>query len=507
MNKGTIYLVGAGPGDPELITVRGRRLIERADVIVYDRLVPTRLLDAAGKDAELIYVGKSPERHTLSQAEINELLVSRASEGAKVVRLKGGDPFIFGRGGEEALAAAEANVPFEVVPGVTAAVAAAACAGIPVTHRKIASEITFVTGHEDPEKGFSQLDFASLASRRGTLAFYMGVGNLESICRSLIENGMAVDTPAAAIQQGATPWQRTITGTLETLAGQVRDEKLHPPAIVIIGRVVSLRDRLRWFEDRPLFARYVLVTRARSQSASLVERLERLGARVVQMPAIRIEPPDDPEPLTQAAIRAGRYDWIVFTSVNGVNAFFGTLGRTGADARSLGNARVCAIGPATAERLERSGIRPDAQPARALTAEIAAALEAAGMTSGDSVLCPRADIAPPDLPDALKAKGAVVEEVIAYRTVPDGSGAAEVQRRIEAGEIDWITFTSASTVRNFFSFVDPAVVSRALVKPASIGPVTSAALGEFGLSPAVEAKSHTIGGLLDAMMNAAVRGH
>lgn len=502
MSEGRVYLVGAGPGDPGLITVRGRELLARADVVVYDHLVSPRLLSSARADAELIYVGKQAGRHTLAQEEISALLVARAAGGAAVVRLKGGDPFVFGRGGEEALALVEAGIGFEVVPGVTAGVAAPACAGIPATHRNLACGLGLVTGHEAPDKPGADLDFGALARWRGTLVFYMGVANLPTICRSLTEHGLSGETPAAIVQWGTTARQKVLVGTVGSLPARAAEAGLGPPAVIVIGEVVRLREKLAWFERRALFGRRIVVTRARAQASALVERLEGLGAEVIEVPTIRIEPLADTGPLDEAAADPAACDWIVFTSANGVDAYFAALARAGRDARALSANRVCVIGPATAERLGRFGLRADLQPPKFVSSAIVEALAAAADLAGLRVLCCRADIAPPDLVEALAARGAVVRDVAAYRTVCDDSGAERAGELLAADEVDWITFTSSSTVSNFFAAVDCEAVRRCRAKPASIGPSTSAALRRLGLAPAVQADVHTIDGLVEAILAA-----
>ena len=501
MSAGCIYLVGAGPGDPGLITVRGMDLLLQADVVVYDYLASPRLLNNVRPDAEVIYVGKQAGQHTLKQDEINALLVDKAHTGAMVVRLKGGDPFVFGRGGEEALAAVEAGVPFEVVPGITAGVAAAAYAGIPVTHRKLASNLGLVTGHEAPDKADSDLDFDALAKWRGTLVFYMGVSNLDPICRSLTERGLDADTPAAVIRWGTKSQQQTVIATVGSLPDAAKAADIKPPAVIVIGQVVQLRDQLNWFESRPLFGRRIVVTRARSQASRMTAQLEALGADVLEMPAIRIAPPDDPQPLRDAIANVDSFDWIVFTSANGVAAFFDALGEVGLDSRALAGSKICTIGPVTAEALAARSIRPDAQPAKFVSAEIASTLAATGSLAGKSILCPRADIAPGDLVDALEAEGAVVRNVIAYCTRPDCSGAERVVELLRDDDVHWITFTSSSTVRNFFDAVDAKTVRAASVRLASIGPVTSETLREIGFEPDTEAESHTIDGLMGAILD------
>jgi len=499
MSPGCVYLVGAGPGDPGLLTLRGREVLASADVVIYDHLVPTRLLDYAPASAELIYAGKQAGRHTLSQDQINRLLVEHARKGRSVVRLKGGDPFVFGRGGEEASALAEAGVSFQVVPGVTAAVAAAACAGIPLTHRGLAGAVGFLTGHETPAKAGSDINYEALAAFGGTLAFYMPVGNLEAICAKLQAGGLDGATPAAAIRWGATPAQRVLTGTVATLGAKARSAGLEAPAILLIGMVVALRERLKWFERRPLFARRVVVTRAKAQAGEMADKLRRLGAETIEIPAIRITKPADPAPLDQAVRELAGFDWVVFTSVNGVEGFFAALHRAGLDSRALAASKLAAIGPATAAALEQFGLKADLQPETYTSDETAKALQAADDLHGKSILLPRANIAPPDLAEALSRCGAAVRSVVAYRTVPEDVDAQAVTKLLEGG-VHWITFTSASTVRNFFAAVPADTVRSDEVRLASIGPATSAALGEVGLTPAVEPETHTVDGLIDAMV-------
>jgi len=500
MKTGIVYLVGAGPGDPGLLTLRGREVLASADVVVYDALLSPRLLDHAPAEAECLYVGKRADRHTLPQDEINALLVQRARGGRTVVRLKGGDPFVFGRGGEEAVALAEAGVPFEVVPGVTAGVAALAYAGIPATHRDHASALGLITGHAAADKTEDPLDWEALARWPGTLVFLMGVANLPRICRGLIEAGAGADTPAAAIRWGTTPRQTTLVAALATLPDRAAEAGLAPPAVIVIGSVVRLRERLAWFERRPLLGRRILVTRARAQASRLVERLEALGAEAVAAPAIRIEPPEDATPLIDAARDAASFDWIVFTSVNGVDAFFDALAEAGGDARSLAGVHLAAIGPATSGRLADHGLRADLEPNTYTGTAVAEALADTADLEGTAVLLPRADIAPPALAETLAARGARVTEVTAYRTVPDASGTEAAAEALRARRADWITFTSASTVRNLVEAVGAEAVRDPGAHLASIGPTTSAALREAGLEPTVEAAEHTVPGLVAAIV-------
>lgn len=498
MSIGRVYLVGAGPGDPGLLTVRGRQLLEQAEVVVYDYLASPRLLELAPPSAERIYVGKQAAAHTLRQEQINQLLVEQARLGRLVVRLKGGDPFIFGRGGEEALALAEAGVEFEVVPGVTSGVAGPAYAGIPVTHRNVATCVGLVAGHETPDKGEPTMDWPALAAWPGTLVFYMGVENLGFICRKLIEHGQAADTPAAAVRWGTTPQQQTVEATLATLAGAVARANLRPPAVIVVGPVVALRGQLAWFERRPLLGRRIVVTRARAQASGLAARLEQLGAEVIELPAIRIEPPATPAHMDAAVGSLGRYDWVILTSVNGVDALWAALERNGLDARALAGRLVAAIGEPTADALARRGIRADLVPPQFTSGAVVGAL-AGRELRGRRVLCPRADIAPPEMIDQLRQAGAEVDEVVAYRTVPDNAGAPALAERLARGEIHWLTFTSSSTVRNFLAAI-PAEQLCPPARIASIGPATSQTLREAHLEPAVEASPHTIPGLVEAIL-------
>jgi len=507
MGRGKVYLVGAGPGDPGLLTLRGREVLGLAEVVVYDALISQRLLDYAPPAAERVYVGKRAAVHTLSQDGINRLLVEKGLAGKTVVRLKGGDPYVFGRGGEEALALLEAGVEFEVVPGVTAAIAGAAYAGIPVTHREVASAVGLVTGHEADDKPDSALDWAALAQWKGTLVFYMGAANLGVISSNLTAHGRSAETPVAVIHWGTTPRQRVVTGTLRTIVDAVAAAALKPPALILVGEVVKLREHLNWFEKRPLFGRRIVVTRSRAQASELAAKLESLGAETIEAPAIRIEAPQDARPLRDAARRAAEFDWIVFTSTNGVDAFFGALADQGMDARALAGRRIAAIGPSTAEHLAQHGIRADLQPEAFTGAAVAKALAAQGSLAGVRILLPRADIAPKELVETLAGKGATVRDVVAYRTVPDTSGREVVRERLAQGEIDWLTFTSSSTVKNFLDAVGADAVRAAKPKIASIGPTTSATLREAGLAPTVEADPHTIPGLIDAIVRHENRGH
>lgn len=497
-----VYLVGAGPGDPGLITVKGLECLKAADVVVYDRLASPQLLREAREDAELIYVGKAADQHALRQEDINALLVRKAREGKTVTRLKGGDPFVFGRGGEEAQALAAASIPFEVVPGVTSAIAVPAYAGIPVTQRGYTSTLGIITGHEDPTKDSTDLDWAKIATGMGTLVFLMSVRNLPAIVESLIAHGRSPDTPAAVIERGTEPAQRTVTGRLADIAERVRQAGIEPPAITVVGDVVSLRDSLRWFDVKPLFGKRVLVTRSREQASALSARLSELGAEPTELPAIRLVPPADYAPLDQALDALGTYHWVVFTSVNGVQHVLRRLWENGLDARAFASARLAAIGPATATELERFGLRADFMPTSFVAEAVAEELPVHG---GERVLLPRADLARADLADALRQKGCTVDEVTAYRTLPHEHDAAGV-RALFADKFDLVTFTSSSTARNLAELLRAAfgetwrdALAGTLI--ACIGPITAQTARELGLTPDIVAPEYTIEGLVKAIVS------
>jgi uroporphyrinogen III methyltransferase/synthase len=496
---GIVYLVGAGPGDPGLLTLRGRDCLAVADVVVYDYLANPELLAHAPETARRIYVGKQAGQHTLTQEQINALLVEQGLAGQRVVRLKGGDPFVFGRGGEEALALQAAGIPVEVVPGVTAGIAAPAYAGIPVTHRTLTSVVTFATGHEDPEKDEPAIDWAALAVGGGTLVFYMGVGNLPGIVTRLTQNGRRPDTPVALIGQGTLPVQRVVEGTLATIVARVEAAGLKPPAIIIVGEVVSLRRELQWFERKPLFGRTVVVTRSRTQASDLAAGLRALGARVLLFPTIRIAAPADPGPLQDALRAIAAFNWILFTSVNAVDYVFAALAAAGHDSRALAGVLVGACGSETAERLRTHGIRPDLVPPRFTSESLFEALRAREDWAGKRVLLPRADIAPPALPDKLRQAGAEVTEVTAYRTVPDRPEPAAFQA-FRDGAVDVVTFSSSSTARNFAALLRNelgALPENVLY--ASIGPETSRTARAEGITIGLEARESTVPGLLAAL--------
>ncbi len=482
----TVYLVGAGPGDPGLLTARALELIAGADVIIYDRLIPRSALDGARADAELIYAGKEGGGPSASQDEILQLLVERGAGGSAVVRLKGGDPFVFGRGGEEAEALVAAGVPFEVVPGVTAGVAAPAAAGIPVTHRDLASAVAFVTGHEDPEKAESALDWAALAAFPGTLVMYMGVRRLEAIAERLIAGGRSANEPAAVIERGTLPGQRVVTGTLSSIASVAVSADVRAPAIAVFGPVAAMRQRLQWAEHRTLHGVSVAVTRARAQASGLAARLRALGAEVVEAPTIRIVPIAGDAPDLQD------YDLVCLTSPNGVRVLFERLAAAGRDARALASARVAAIGPGTAAALREHGVIADIVPERFVAEGL---VEALADVPVRRALVARAAEARDVLPDALRARGAEVDVVALYETVaePLGEEALEAIQRV-----DYVTFTSSSTVTFFFDVAGDRLGED--TRLVSIGPVTSAALAERGREPDVEAEQHDIEGLVAALV-------
>ncbi len=499
-----IYLVGSGPGDTGLFTVKGVRCLEEADAVVYDRLAPEALLKHTRPEAERIYVGKRPGNPTMSQEEINGLLVELGRAGKTVVRLKGGDPYIFGRGGEEALALIEASLPFEVVPGVTSGVAAPAYAGIPVTHRNVSTSVAFVTGHEDPTKGRSDVDWARIANGADTLVLYMGVGRLKEISTELVAAGRSPETPVACVRWGTIPEQRTVTGTLEDIAGRVEEAGLKPPAITVVGDVVALREAgLDWYERRPLFGRRVVVTRARAQAGELSVELERLGAEVYEFPTIEIRAPEDFGPLDAAIRELDSFGWIVFTSVNGAESFFERLRHHGLDLRAVPRrAKIAAIGPATAEKIEEVGLRVDIVPEEYRAESLIEALEDDPL-AGERVLIPRAKVAREILPEKLREAGAEVVVPPAYESVPSSEGKDELTGRLEVGEIDCVTFTASSTVENFVGALgaEEAVRLLAGARVACIGPVTAETARKHGLRVDAEAEEYTIPGLVAAVVD------
>lgn len=491
--RGKVYLVGAGPGDPGLLTVRGRDLLERADVVVYDNLINERLLEWA-PDAEHVFVGKSPDRHTLTQDDINRVIVELAGKHGTVVRLKGGDPFVFGRGGEEAQALRDASIPFEVVPGITAGIAAPAYAGIPVTHRNVASSVVFLTGHRNAETGCMAVPLERLALE-STLIVYMGLRNLDALVEQLIQQGRSAGTPAAAIEWGTYNRQRTVTGTLETIAARCRGAKLESPVLTVIGEVVSLRGAVSWFENRPLFGRRVAVTQTRERSGELTGRLRELGAEVFEFPTVRIES----EPAADR-IDVAPYDWIVLTSVNGVDYLFDALRRAGRDIRALHGKRLCAISARTAEALEHHALVVDAVPEKYDAATVIASLEGvSGPLRGKRVLMPRADVGRSSIPQALREHGAEVTELRAYETVvpPEAEALAD---RLVSFKPNYITFGSASAARNFHRILGPDRLARlAGAVYAAIGPIASEAAEELGIGVSIVPRVHRLTELVEAI--------
>jgi uroporphyrinogen III methyltransferase/synthase len=491
---GKVSLVGAGPGDPELITVKGRRVLEEADVIVYDRLANPRLLRHARPDAERIYVGKRAAAYSMPQTEITELLIARARQGQRVCRLKGGDPFVFGRGGEEAEALVAAGIPFEVVPGVTSAIAVPAYAGIPVTHRGTCAAMAIVTGHEDPIKPGSLLGWEALAQGVDTLVFLMGVKNLPHVVAQLFAHGRPPETPVALIRWGTYPAQETLTGTLATIVEQVAGRRFDPPAIIVVGEVVRLRERLRWFDRRPLFGRRVLVTRSREQAGRLTALLEEEGAEAIELPLLRFEALPPPE----AAVWEERYDWVIVTSTNTVTFLWEALVAVGRDMRALGQARVAAVGRETAAALAARGVRADFIPSTFTTERLLE--ELAADVSGASILIPRAEEAPDLLPEGLRSRGARVRVLPLYRTVPEETSAVELVERLEAGEIDAVTFTASSTVRFFRKLFPDQTLAGIVV--ACIGPATAATARELGLPVSLVAEEQSVRGLVRSLATA-----
>jgi uroporphyrinogen-III C-methyltransferase len=495
--NGTVFLVGAGPGDPRLLTVGAMECMKRAEVVVYDHLADESILSYAPADAELIYVGKQSCKHTMRQEDINVLLADKAAEGKTVVRLKGGDPFVFGRGGEEALLLLERGIPFEILPGVTSAVSVPAYAGIPVTHRGVAVSFAVVTGHEDPTKAHSNIRWEHLATGVDTLVFLMGVANIPVITKKLIEHGRPADTPAAFIRWGTHPEQETYVTTVGEAAETVVRAGIRPPAIFIVGDVVKLRDNLRWFDrpaTRPLFGKRILVTRARAQASALTEKLTALGAACIEAPVIRIAPPADGYAALDGAIaELNAYQWLIFTSVNGVEHFFARLHAAGKDTRALGYARVAAIGAATSAALRAFGIRADLVPPEFRAEAVAEELRPL-LPPRARILLPRAQEARDVLPDTLRAHGATVDVVAAYETVPEIEDAA-IAQRLASGEIDMVTFTSSSTVKNLVKMLGN-ITPLQQVKIACIGPVTADTARSFALEPDIVAKEYTIDGLV-----------
>lgn len=493
---GRCYLVGAGPGDLGLLTLRAKQLIERADVVIYDYLCNPEMLRWAPEGAEIIYAGKKAGAHTLKQAEINALLVEKTGAGHQVVRLKGGDPFLFGRGGEEAQALAGAALAFEVVPGITSAIAVPAYAGIPVTHRGMTSHVTFFTGHEDPEKTESSIDFGALARLGGTQVMLMGVERIEVIAREMMGHGVRPDLPVALIRWGTTGRQEIVRGTLETIAKLVAERQFAPPAVAVFGEVVGLAEELTWQEARPLAGKRIVVTRTRKQAGALSGQLRELGAEVIELPTIRIEPPSDLRTFAELVQDAHSYDWIVFTSPNGVTAFFEMFYKLYDDAREIGGVRIAAIGPATAQRVRDFHLKVDLQPDEFVAEAVLEEFKKQGDLENLRILVARAEEARDLLPKGLGDLGAIVDVAFTYRTVAETNDRTEARSRLAAAGADMITFTSSSTVENYLALGLPWPEG---MQVASIGPITSRTARDRGLTIGVEAARHDISGLVDAI--------
>lgn len=503
MKKGVVYLVGAGPGDAGLMTMRGAELLARADVVVYDALVNSELLRLARKDAEIIYGGKRAKDHAIPQEELNTLLVRKAKEGKTVVRLKGGDPYTFGRGGEEAEELGGSGIRFEVVPGVSSITAAPNYAGIPITHRSHCSSFTVITGHEDPTKPESSVDWAHVAKDRGTKVILMGMERIGEITRQLVNHGMSPETPVGMVRWGTTGRQHSITGTLATITKIIEQTGFGAPAVTVIGNVVQLREKLNWFEARPLFGQRVVVTRTREQASQLSHQLQDLGAEVMEIPTIRIEPPVEKNDLKDAILGLHEYDWVVFTSPNGVTAFFDYFFKAFDDLRDIGGIKIAAVGPATAAKLKELHLKVDAMPEEYVTAKVAKALNDFESVENLRVLLMRAEVANPELPKELESMGAIVDDVACYRTVPETEDQNGAAARLLEGGADWITFTSSSTVENFHArFNLPELLKKfPKIRVVSIGPETSKTLQTLGLDPTVEARPHNIDGVVKAIQS------
>lgn len=487
--RGKVYLVGAGPGDPELLTLKGLRALQEADVVVYDRLANPQLLEWARPDAERVYVGKEARNHPSPQADINELLVRHAREGKVVCRLKGGDPFIFGRGGEEAERVIQAGIPWEYIPGISSFIAAPGYAGIPVTYRGLCSTFAVVTAHEDPTKPSSMLRWDHLASL-DTVVFLMGVERLERIVERLLAEGRAAETPVAVVSWGTLPRQRTVEGCLANIVERVRAAELKPPAVTVVGAVAGLRGRLRWWDNQPLFGKRIVITRPREQAAEFGRKIEAGGGEAIYCPTIRIEPLEPDLSLLDTS-----YHWVVFTSANGVNSLIAALRAGGADLRRLGPARIAAIGPETARAAATAGLHVDFVPSRYVAEQVAA--EFPEPIAGKRVLIPRAQEAREVLPEVWRKQGATVDVLPVYRSVPDRSGVDALRERLDRGEVDAVTFTASSTVQNFRRLLPEASLED--VKVACIGPITAQTAQELGYRVDAVAETFTIPGLIEAL--------
>jgi uroporphyrinogen III methyltransferase/synthase len=498
---GKVYLIGAGPGDPGLITVKGLECVKKADVIIYDYLANERILDHRRPDAELIYVGKQGSRHTLPQDEINSLIVKKAKEGKIVARLKGGDPFIFGRGGEEAEELVDNGIPFEIVPGVTAATAVPTYAGIPLTHREHTASVAFVTGHEDPTKEESKVHWDRIATGIGTLVFFMGMKNLQNIVDNLVSHGRNPETPVALIQWGTRTDQRVVTGTLSDIVAKVKEAKLGPPAIIVVGEVVRLRQKLNWYESKPLFGKRVVVTRSRGQASIFAEMLIDRGATTIEFPTIDVVPPASWAELDNAIDTIASYQWVIFTSANAVRFFFERLRSRGKDIRLLKGVSICAVGPKTAESIEQYGLRADLIPSEFKAEGVLAALGGVNV-KGWKFLIPRAKVAREIIPDKLRELGAEVTVATAYENVKPTSDVERVRKLFQEKKIAAVTFTSSSTVHNFVEILGQKEYKSLLdgVTVACIGPVTAKTAEEYGMKIDIMPKEYTLPAFVDAMV-------
>jgi len=501
-SKGFVYLVGAGPGDAGLLTLRGAELLRRADVVIYDALANPELLRLAPVTAEFISRGKNM---AMPQAEIIALIIAKAKEGKIVVRLKGGDPYIFGRGGEEAEALATEKIPFEIVPGVSSITAVPNYAGIPLTHRAHCSSFTVFTGHSDSADESTALRYDQIAKIPGTKVVLMGTENLADWAKSLVANGMSPQTPIAVIHRGTTGRQKTVAGTLATIAALAAKEKITPPALTVIGDVVKLRGKLNWFENRPLFGQRIVVTRRMEQAGSFAQRLTELGADVLEVPTIKITTPTEKDAIVDCLLELNSYDWLVFTSANGVTAFFDIFFRRFQDLRDIGGARIAAVGPATAAKLRELHLQVDLTPEEFTGRKIAEAFKKYQDIENVKMCLLRAEVANRDLPDALQELGAIVDDIAIYKTVPETEDHGGACERLLTDGADWVTFTSSSTVEHFHARFDlPKLVKKfPKLKLASIGPETSKTILALGLKPAVEAKDHTTDGLITSLLKAA----
>lgn len=502
MKEGKVYLIGAGPGDPGLITLKGKECIEKADVVIYDYLANPELLKYTREDAELIYAGKKDRDHTCSQSRINSIVIQKAKDGKVVARLKGGDPFMFGRGGEEAEELAASGLRFEIVPGVTSAISVPAYAGIPLTHRDFTSDVAFITGHEDPTKDESNIDWNKISAGIGTLVFLMGVKNLPKIVNNLTKNGRDPKTPIAIIRWGTLAKQNTLTGNLETIVELAKKNDLTPPAIIVVGEVVKLRDTLNWFETKPLFGKRIIVTRARSQASEFSNLLREYGAEPIEFPTIELTHPGSFDALDEAIDNLERYNWLILTSINGVKFFLERLKIRGKDIRDLKGIRVCTIGPRTAEEMEKFGIKIDFVPKEYRAEAIVEGLKIRGIQE-KNILLPRAEEAREILPEQIRKSGGKIDVVPAYKSVKPLKDGKTVKELFKDGKIDVITFTSSSTVRNFTEIFDRDELT-ALTKGvtiASIGPITTETAKKLGIETDIMPGRYTIPALTEAIVD------